>query len=65
LPARRYVATLLTNVSYRAFIAGLAVENTVRVFKLGKKEDGVTTTCLPIEGDFPKYTRLEAISNVL
>nr|CAB3266855.1 transducin beta-like protein 2 [Phallusia mammillata] len=46
----------------RAFIAGLAIENTVRVFKLGKKDDGVTTTCVPIEGDFPKYTQADLMS---
>uniref|UniRef100_H2YEE1 Anaphase-promoting complex subunit 4 WD40 domain-containing protein n=1 Tax=Ciona savignyi TaxID=51511 RepID=H2YEE1_CIOSA len=43
----------------RAFIAGLAVENTVRVFKLGKNNDGVTT-CIPIEGDFVKYNQFVA-----
>lgn len=28
---------------FRAFIAGTAVGNTVRVFKLGKRDDGTTT----------------------
>nr|XP_002121074.1 transducin beta-like protein 2 [Ciona intestinalis] len=45
----------------RAFIAGLAVENTVRVFKLGKKDDGVTT-CIPIEEDFKKYNQAELLN---
>uniref|UniRef100_H2YEE4 Uncharacterized protein n=1 Tax=Ciona savignyi TaxID=51511 RepID=H2YEE4_CIOSA len=45
----------------RAFIAGLAVENTVRVFKLGKNNDGVTT-CIPIEGDFVKYNQADLLN---
>jgi WD40 repeat protein len=46
----------------RAFIAGLSYDSTVRVFKLGKKDDGVTTTCVPIEGDFPKYGKSKLLN---
>jgi len=37
----------------RAFIAGLT--NFCRVYRLGKKDDGVTTTCRPLDDDFPPY----------
>jgi len=46
----------------RAFVAGLSYDSTVRVFKLGKKDDGVTTTCVPIEGDFPRYGKAKLLN---
>ncbi|CAK8697976.1 transducin beta-like protein 2 [Clavelina lepadiformis] len=45
----------------RAFIAGLAMENTVRVYRLGKKDDG-TTTCSPLEEDFEKSTSSDLLN---
>jgi len=39
----------------RAFIAGMHSKNSIQVYKLGKKDDGITTTCVPIEVDFPNY----------
>lgn len=39
----------------RAFIAGMHSKGSIQVYKLGKKDDGVTTTCVPIEVNFPKY----------
>lgn len=36
----------------RAFIVSLAVGNTVRVFKLGKKDDGTPASITPVL-DFP------------
>jgi len=39
----------------RAFIVGLSGGNTVRVYRLGKKEDTGTTTCVPLEDDFPAF----------
>lgn len=45
----------------RAFVVGLARGNTVRIFRLGKKDDG-TTTCVPLENDFKEDFKQELLN---
>ncbi|XP_077870534.1 transducin beta-like protein 2, partial [Saccoglossus kowalevskii] len=46
----------------RAFMTSLSNANTLRIFKLGKKEDGSGNTVIPNPEDFPKRNERDIIN---
>eukprot|EP00795_Rhopilema_esculentum_P015135 gene15135-6322_t len=45
----------------RAFVSSLAVDNTIRIFKISKKKDGLASVSSDTENDFPKIHKTEII----
>ncbi len=49
--------------AFRAFIASLGVDNTIRIFKINKRKEGNTPAYITTEvEDFPKIHKTEIIS---